>query len=212
MKVLLFLVTLLIFKILIFSQNDWFLYLKAGEWIELKRLIGNELIIVLLITMGLMIMQNLFSFLPFLVLTMFNIWLFGFFYGYLWSLAGNIIGSVIVFYIARYFSQGKIFKHNHLKIKKTIEENGFLVILVSRITPVIPSSIINISCGMSNIKTKDYVLSTMFGHAIFVFVLSILSIGLISFEEQYIVYLFLFLIVVGITALKIKRKVSWLNV
>ncbi|MEB1807401.1 MAG: VTT domain-containing protein [Bacillaceae bacterium] len=208
MKLIIFLLVFILISIFLLNQKEWIGYIKAGDWYTLKELMGNEMKSILLITMGFMIMQNVFSLIPFLLLTMFNIWLFGFLYGYLWSLLGNILGSLLVFYLARYGLQLHAKKYNHLTIKKKIEENGFMVILMSRLIPIFPSSIINVVGGVSNIKAKDYILGTFIGHTIFVLILSALSVGIISLDQQYSVYIILIILVMGITILMVKKQVG----
>ncbi|NJP37467.1 TVP38/TMEM64 family protein [Bacillus luteus] len=172
---------------------------------------GENLLTILIITFGFMMMQNIFSILPFLLLTMFNIWLFGFFYGYIWSLIGNFLGSVLVFYLGRYGFHKWGMKYNHLTIKQKIENNGFKFVLWLRLFPFMPASVINIGCGLSNIKAKDYITATFIGNTIFVFMLALFSEGVIALEYQYTIYIVLtiFLILIGSAQVRkavLKRK------
>ncbi|OIJ18690.1 TVP38/TMEM64 family protein [Anaerobacillus alkalidiazotrophicus] len=209
MKVVIFLSFLVMMALLLFNQKEWVGYIKAGEWSTLKKMMGEDLGSVMLITLGFMFIQNLFSFVPFLLLTMFNIWLFGFIYGYFWSLIGNILGSLLVFYLARYslYSWLQKQKYSHAGILKKIEENGFSTILIARMLPIIPSSIINIVSGVSNVKQKDFILSTFVGHALFVLILSTFSLGLISLDQQYLVYFLLIIMILSVVGLKIRIKI-----
>lgn len=189
----------------LYNQQDWLIHFRAGDWSTLHEMMGEELLIILLITFGLMMMQNVFSLIPFLFLTMFNIWLFGFFYGYLWSLMGNFLGSVVVFYLARYELQQWGDKYNHKKIKQRIEENGFKVILFMRLFPFMPASIVNIGSGLSKIKARDYVLATLIGNTVFVFLLSLFSAGVIALEYQNTVYLILSIGLLAFVAIQVKK-------
>ncbi len=206
MKIGIVLITLFIMVLLLFNQKEWIEYIKAGEWSTLKKIMGGDFKSVLLVTMGLMIIQNLFSLVPFLLLTAFNIWLFGFIYGYFWSLIGNILGSLLVFYLARYSIHSWGQNYKDVQLKKKVEENGFSTILIARMLPIIPSSIINIAGGISNIHQKDFILSTVIGHTIFVFVLSIFSLGIISLDQQYIAYLLVSLLVLFVIGIKVKTR------
>jgi uncharacterized membrane protein YdjX (TVP38/TMEM64 family) len=204
MKVGIFLSIFLIMVLFLFNQREWVDYIKGGEWSTLRKMMGQDLRSILAITMGFMLIQNLFSFVPFLLLTMFNIWLFGFIYGYFWSLIGNILGSLLVFYIARYSLRSRAKKYNHVAIKKKIEGNGFFTIVIARMLPVMPSSIINIVSGISNVKQKDFILGTFVGHAAFVLILSTFSFGIVSLDQQYIAYFILVLFVIFIVGIRLR--------
>ncbi|WP_236838525.1 TVP38/TMEM64 family protein [Caldalkalibacillus salinus] len=206
MKAVLIGFIIVLIMIVVTYQQEWVTLFKNGDWDTLRLMMGDEWRSVLMITMGFMLLQNVISLIPFLLLTMFNIWFFGFLYGYMWSLAGNILGSVLVFYLARYGLHKWAQKYNHLSIKQKIEKRGFMSVFVSRIIPFIPSSVINIVSGMSNIKAKHYLLATLFGHMIFVFILSLFSIGVISIEHQYAIYLLLTALIVGIIAMSLKKR------
>ncbi|MEB1809543.1 MAG: VTT domain-containing protein [Bacillaceae bacterium] len=206
MKLLLLLVFVIFISLFLINQKEWVSYFKAGEWDTLREMMGNEWKSILMITMGFMLMQNVISLIPFLLLTMFNVWLFGFLYGYLWSLAGNFLGSILIFFLARYGFQFWGQKYNHLKIKQKMEKNGFKFILMCRLLPFMPASLVNIVGGISNIKGKDYILGTFIGNTIFVFILSLFSVGVISLEHQFAIYLVLSVLILGFVVLNLKKR------
>lgn len=177
-------------------------YFRTGDWHAIQETLGQEWQQLLFVTFLLMILQNIVSFIPFLFLTMFNIWLYGFVYGYLWSLLGNFLGSVVVFYFARYGFQSWTKKYNHLKFKQDIERNGFKFVLLTRLLPFVPSSLINIVSGISNIKAREYIFATFIGNTTFVFILSLFSVGVISLERKLIVYVLLSTFIIVLVALK----------
>ncbi|ADU31310.1 TVP38/TMEM64 family protein [Evansella cellulosilytica] len=189
----------------LYNQQDWLIYFKSGDWATLHEMMGQELLFILLITFTFMIMQNVLSLIPFLFLTMFNIWLFGFLNGYLWSLMGNFLGSVLVFYLARYSFQEWGHKYNHLRFKQQIEQNGFKVILFMRLFPFMPASIVNIGSGLSKIKAKDYVLATFIGNTVFVFLLSLFSAGVIALEYQNTIYVLLTISLLVFAVIKLRK-------
>lgn len=211
MKYLIITLFLVLIGIFLYNQQDLIVYFLDQDWDALNEMMGQEWKQIILITFILMILQNFISFIPFLFLTMFNIWLYGFAFGYLWSLTGNFLGSVIVFYFARYGFGNWIKKFKHLKITQKIEKNGFNVVLFMRLLPFAPSSLVNIGSGLSNIKARDYTLATFFGNAIFVFVLSLFSVGLISLERQLTVYAALTMIVIVLALIQLKKVKSKTN-
>jgi uncharacterized membrane protein YdjX (TVP38/TMEM64 family) len=50
------------------------------------------------------------------------------------------------------------------------EENGFRDILIARLVPAVPFSLINIIAGLTKVKVRDYVLATLIGIMPFSFV------------------------------------------
>ncbi|MDG5785876.1 VTT domain-containing protein [Evansella sp. AB-P1] len=190
----------------LYNQQDWLIYFRSGDWVTLHEIMGQELLLILLITFIFMIMQNVFSLIPFLFLTMFNIWLFGFLNGYLWSLMGNFLGSVLVFYLARYGFQEWGHQYNHLKFKQQIEQNGFKVVLFMRLFPFMPASIVNIGSGLSKIKAKDFVLATFIGNTVFVLLLSLFSVGVIALEYQNAIYVLLTISLLVFAVIKLRKK------
>ena len=63
----------------------------------------NNLTIVILIMILLMFLQNLFTFIPLILVITINIALFGFWRGYLFSTFSSVIGSTSIFLSIRYF-------------------------------------------------------------------------------------------------------------
>ncbi|EGL81419.1 SNARE associated protein [Caldalkalibacillus thermarum TA2.A1] len=206
MKVVLLILFIFFIVIVLVNQREWVIHFKEGDWDTLRQMMGNEWGSILMVTMGFMLLQNVISLIPFLLLTMFNIWFFGFIYGYMWSLAGNFLGSMLVFYMARYGFHNWAQKYNHLTFKQKIENNGFMTVLLCRLFPFMPASVVNIVGGLSNIKARDYLSATLIGNTIFVFILSLFSIGVISLEHQYVIYLVLTTLIIGVVALCMKKR------
>lgn len=63
----------------------------------------NNLNFVILIMMLLMFLQNLFTFIPLILVITINIALFGFWRGYFFSTFSSVIGSTLIFLSIRYF-------------------------------------------------------------------------------------------------------------
>ncbi len=206
MKYIILIFVLILIGVGLLSQQDLLIHFKARDWEAIQEMLGQELLIILLVIYSFMLMQNVVSFIPFLFLTMFNIWLFGFWYGYLWSLFGNFSGSVAVFYLARYGFQNWAHKYNHMKLKQKFENNGFKAVLIMRLLPVMPASIVNIGSGLSKVKAKDYILATLIGNIVFVFILSLFSAGVIALEHQNTVYAILTVLLLAVVAMKIRKK------
>ncbi|XP_021903418.1 uncharacterized protein LOC110818751 [Carica papaya] len=101
-------------------------------------------------------------------------------------LFGSVIGTIIVsisgtvaasvaFLIARYFARERILKlvegnKKFLAIDKAIGENGFRVVTLLRLSPLLPFSLGNYLYGLTSVKFVPYVLGrSVFSHKGFLF-------------------------------------------
>nr|ACN31105.1 unknown [Zea mays] len=94
-------------------------------------------------------------------------------------LFGNVTGTIIVsvggtlaaavaFLIARYFARERILKlvegnKKFLAIDKAIGENGFKVVTLLRLSPLLPFSLGNYLYGLTSVKFLPYVLGSWLG-------------------------------------------------
>ncbi|EPS58261.1 hypothetical protein M569_16555, partial [Genlisea aurea] len=106
--------------------------------------------------------------LPAIPLTMSAGLLFGSLIGtILVSISGTIAASV-AFLIARYFARERILKlvegnEKFLAIDKAIGENGFRVVTLLRLSPLLPFSLGNYLYGLTSVKFLPYVLGSWLG-------------------------------------------------
>lgn len=83
-----------------------------------------------------------------------------------YSVMGGTIGAVIAFFISRFFGKEFIDRTvgKHLRnIDMNIGEEGFKIIFILRIMPVIPFDLVNYGAGLTTIRTRDYILGTFLG-------------------------------------------------
>ncbi|KAI3522277.1 hypothetical protein L1887_11791 [Cichorium endivia] len=105
---------------------------------------------------------------PAIPLTMSAGLLFGSFTGtILVSISGTVAASV-AFLIARYFARDRILKmvegnKKFLAIDKAIGENGFRVVTLLRLSPLLPFSLGNYLYGLTSVKFLPYVLGSWLG-------------------------------------------------
>ncbi|KAL7156238.1 hypothetical protein ABFS83_03G130100 [Erythranthe nasuta] len=83
------------------------------------------------------------------------------------SISGTVAAS-IAFLIARYFARERILKlvegnKKFLAIDKAIGENGFKVVTLLRLSPLLPFSIGNYLYGLTSVKFVPYVLGSWLG-------------------------------------------------
>ena len=117
--------------------------------------------------MGLYIIS---AFFPLPMLTFLGSTVYGFWEIFAYSMIGNIINSVIVFAVVRWFGRGyvKIFEGGHKGVKKIdleLERHGFRDIILMRSFFIIPPEIVNLSGGLSGMKFGKYFWASFIGHA-----------------------------------------------
>jgi len=92
--------------------------------------------------------------------------IFGLYEGSIYIMIGALCGSTLSFYIARWYGswiKEKLKNETFLDIDKNIKKNGFLIIFLLRLVPLVPFDIISYSAGFSSIKYRDFILATFIG-------------------------------------------------
>lgn len=184
-----------------------FSLLLKGDLEKFRELTNENMALVLLLTLALMIVQNLVTIIPVIVLISLNVTMFGFVYGYLWSYLSSIVAATIAFFAARYWFQEFLSRKLNQKWKDKIEDRGYLYILICRLLPFMPSSIINTAAGISGIKFGHFTISTVIGNFIYFSVLALISLGMMSIEFNGYTYASMIgLAAVGAAAVYVVRR------
>ncbi len=142
-------------------------------------------------------LESIFPFLPLVLIVAFNISAYGSFWGFIYSLIGNICGSLLVFFIFRFFKHQPFM--NRFVHRKRVEKwlqwvlqqhPSFLAFLFS--SPFTPSSFVNISFGLSGYSKRLFTLSMIIGKTfLMLFLLSFgASLNVIN-EKPYLMILVL---------------------
>ncbi|MGE7984239.1 TVP38/TMEM64 family protein [Solibacillus sp. NPDC093137] len=169
----------------------FFLLYKSGISVSdlspqlILELAHNNLTIVILIMILLMFLQNLFTFIPLILVITINIALFGFWRGYFFSTFSSVIGSTSIFLSIRYFFANLFSSEKLKKYEQQINQNSFLFVLSGRILPFLPTNLINIVSGLSKMKISYFISATTIGNMIYGLVLASVSYGVVSVSQQY---------------------------
>jgi uncharacterized membrane protein YdjX (TVP38/TMEM64 family) len=161
-----------------------------------------------------MIIQNSFTVIPLLLVITINITIFGFLKGFLWSWLTSILAAIIIFMTVRYlFSNYFSSKISSEQLEK-IGNNGVSYVLIARVFPFIPTSLINIIGGLSTISLKKFIVGTAVGNFIYFFILALIPAGLLlSGINEYVIAAIIILLVAAFYILsKIKGKNNTVNV
>ncbi|WP_280771902.1 TVP38/TMEM64 family protein [Salipaludibacillus daqingensis] len=150
---------------------------------------------ILLITIPLMMIQNVITIFPIIILIMVHFISFGMIFGFLFSLIGTSLGALLCFWITRTVSEKTIQKYWKRKEEKLsyildlLSSYGVFMIVFLRSIPIMPSNLISIAAGVSPINDRAYAWSTLLGNISMVWLLSLLSGPLWINENQYFGYL-----------------------
>lgn len=155
----------------------------------------HNTILVLMIMLVIMTLQNLFTFIPLILVITINIALFGFWKGYFYSCFCSVIGSTAIFLSIRYLFPNLFSSTKLKKYEQKVEKNSFLFVLSGRILPFLPTNLINIVSGLSSMKLSHFIFATTIGNMIYGFVLASASFSMLTISNH---NQLLFLLIIGI--------------
>lgn len=137
-----------------------------------------------LTSIALMSLQSLVPFVPGLVITVANAWIFGWHYGAVYSWIGALIGALLDFCIARWYGRPlveRMMKKTYLRLVDSyLQKHGVVAILISRIIPVIPFKMISFGAGLTVIPVRQFVIATATGQIPGIVLYSILGQNLLN--------------------------------
>lgn len=151
-----------------------------GDVDRLREVVSVRTGEMLLLTFLIMFLQNFITAVPLLLLVTVNVALFGFSFGYIWSWLSSVIAATLVFLLTRYWLQSWLMRKVKASLKDRIERNGFSYVLVCRLIPVMPSSLINMAAGASTIRLSHFLLSTLLGNLLYLAAVAAVSYGFMT--------------------------------
>lgn len=209
-------ILLLIFAIVFFvyiQESELYKAIINGDDEYLKIAVSDATLYIYGFMLMIMIIQNSFTVIPLLLVITINITIFGFVKGFLWSWITSILAAIIIFMTVRYlFSNYFSSKISSVQLEK-IENNGVSYVLIARIFPFIPTSLINIIGGLSTISLRKFIIGTAVGNFIYFFILALIPAGLLlSGINAYVIAAIIILFVAASYLLsKIKGKNNTAN-
>lgn len=111
---------------------------------------------------------NALGFPPAIIFSTANTLIFGIFWGIVLSVVAETVGVTISFLLLRFFfrdSAKKLIEKSKFlsSIDKYSSKKGFLVMLIARMVPYIPSGVLNAVGALSSLNLRDYFLSSLIG-------------------------------------------------
>lgn len=154
-------------------------YLRCRDFVGLRQFIISYGIWAPLASISLMVVQSLVPFVPGLLLTITNAWIFGWAHGAFYSWLGGLLGAMLDFGIARFYGRVVVEQFvNRKYLRQTddfLQKNGFLAVFITRLTPVIPFKVISYGAGLTSMSVWRFVLATGVGQAPAIILYSILG-------------------------------------
>jgi len=130
--------------------------LSYGEWAAV-------------VSIFLMVIQSLVPFVPGLVITITNAWVFGWQYGALYSWIGALLGAILDFGVARWYGRLVVEKFvNMTYLSRTdtfLQKYGLFAVFITRLTPIIPFKVVSYGAGLTTMPLWKFVLATAIGQA-----------------------------------------------
>ena len=155
------------------------------------------------------------AFLPATPLTLLAGLVFGAGWGTLWTWVGATIGATLAFLVGRYAARGLVesWTTNNERVKKLdegVEEQGWRILLVTRLVPLFPFNLQNYAYGITKIGFGTYVLLTAVCILPGVIVYAFAG-GSLAAAEQNLTRTFLYLGVAAVFFVIISLVPGWLR-
>jgi uncharacterized membrane protein YdjX (TVP38/TMEM64 family) len=132
-------------------------------------LLSNHASIEVAISLVLMGIQTFTPFLPFFIITGANVLIWGPVTGSVYNYVGAFLGDSVAYWFVRRYGRAWVVR---LVPDRTMERwlsyfrhrRGFVVLIISRLVPLMPAGIINMSAGLADMDYGPFALATLIGN------------------------------------------------
>lgn len=189
---------ILLLSLLIILYKPLMYYLNNYE--ELKLFLKSKGKLALFIIYFLQILQVVIAFIPSDFINLSSGYILGPYIGFIISYLGLVSGTIIAFYISRFFGKEivlKLVKEETLnKISNKVSSNMSITnILILSIIPFMPRDVLVYALGLTNIKPKKFLLPYLLARIPLVLILSITGDTLFK-NDDYIFYFFIISLII----------------
>lgn len=93
--------------------------------------------------------------------------IWGWFLGGVYAMAGGLLGAVASFFIARFVGEGLLARFGRVGqvVARQVDHAGFKTLLILRNIPGIPFAALNYGAGVAGVRFRDYFFATLIGIA-----------------------------------------------
>lgn len=91
---------------------------------------------------------------------------FGSIRSFILTMVGFFISGTVAFYLARFLGKDfveSILGDKLIKLDDKIEKNGFKILLILRLPPIIPFDPLSYACGFTKMRYKDFIMASLLG-------------------------------------------------
>lgn len=91
--------------------------------------------------------------------------IWGWFFGGVYALAGGMLAAILSFFAGRFIGDGLLQRFGALgrMVAKQVDHAGFRSLLVLRNVPGIPFAVLNYGAGVAGVRFRDYFFATLIG-------------------------------------------------
>jgi phosphatidylserine/phosphatidylglycerophosphate/cardiolipin synthase-like enzyme/uncharacterized membrane protein YdjX (TVP38/TMEM64 family) len=140
------------------------------EWVDVDKLVGFAAELeqtpgAPLLALGVFIVSGLVAF-PLTVLIIVCVLIFGPWQGFLYSMLGALLSAMLTFALGHWLGRDTVRRFAGKKLRelnKRLARRGLMTIIIVRIIPFAPFSVINMIAGASHIRFRDFVLGSAIG-------------------------------------------------
>ncbi len=105
-------------------------------------------------------------FVPGALLTLGGGALYGVLWGSVYALGAATLGATMAFAIGRYLARGAVCRrlrsHPHFQaLDVAVTRSGFKIVLLTRLSPILPFNLLNYAYGVTNVSLKHYLLGSL---------------------------------------------------
>ena len=142
--------------------------LKNGDIVETAEYIRNYGEMAVVFAFLLTLFVNALGFPPAIIFSTANTLIFGIFWGIVISVVAETVGVTISFVLLRFFFREQaaqiISKSKFLsRVDHYSGEKGFIIMLIARMVPYLPSALLNAVGALSSLTLKDYFIASLIG-------------------------------------------------
>ena len=150
-----------------FLPEVWDLLLH-GDIDETAKFISRYESLAVVFAFMLTLFVNAIGFPPAIIFSTANTILFGIVPGIILSVIAETVGVTVSFQLLRFFFRDSakklINKNKKLRsVDKYSSKNGFMIMLIARMVPYVPSGILNAAGALSSMSLRDYFLASLIG-------------------------------------------------
>lgn len=93
---------------------------------------------------------------------------FGTLWGFILTMIGYYISGTVAFFLSRFLGRSFIedlVGNRFIKLDQNLEKNGFKILFLLRLLPILPYDALSYTCGLTKVKYRDFILASVLGVA-----------------------------------------------